>query len=56
MAIECLIKSLRKHVCSSRNFAKRIHKLGIAVSLVGRSDTFVHAMRVGIKQMLQRAV
>ncbi len=43
-------------VCSSRNFAQRIHKLGIAVSLIGRSDTFVHAMRVGIKQMLKRAV
>jgi len=43
-------------VCSSRNFAQRIHKLGIAVSLIGRNDTFVHAMRVGIKQMLQRAV
>ena len=41
---------------SSRNFAKRIHKLGIAVSLIERSDTFIHAMRVGIKQMLQRAV
>ena len=43
-------------VCSSRNFAQRIHKLGIAVSLIGRNDTFVHAMRVGIKQMLQRTV
>ncbi len=40
-------------VCTSRNFAQRIHKLGIAVSLIGRSDTFVRAMRVGIKQMLQ---
>jgi hypothetical protein len=43
-------------VCSSRNFAQRIHKLGIAVSLIGRSDTLVHAMRVGIKQMIQRTV
>ena len=43
-------------VYSSRNFAQRIHKLGIAVSLIGRNDTFVRAMRVGIKQMLQRAV
>ena len=43
-------------VCSSRNFVKRIHKLGIAVSLIGRSDTFVQAMRVGIKQMLRSAV
>jgi len=42
--------------CSSRNFAQRIHKLGIAVSLIGRSDTFVPAMRVGIKQMLKSAV
>jgi triosephosphate isomerase len=41
---------------TGRNFAQRIHKLGIAVSLIGRSDTFVHAMRVGIKQMLRSAV
>ena len=41
---------------TSRSFAQRIHELGIAVSLIGRTDTFVPALRFGIKQMLQHRV
>ncbi|MEA1944623.1 MAG: VWA domain-containing protein [Euryarchaeota archaeon] len=41
---------------TSRSFAQRVHELGIAVSLIGRTDTFVPALRSGIKQMLQHRV
>ena len=39
---------------TSRTFAQRIYELGIAVSMIGGADTFVHALRGGIKQMLQQ--
>ena len=41
---------------TSRTFAQRIHELKIAVSVIGRADTFVHALRGGIKQMLQQSL
>lgn len=40
---------------TSRTFAQRVHELRIAVSVIGRADTFVHALRGGIKQMLQQS-
>ena len=40
---------------TSRTFAQRIHNLRIVVSVIGRADTFVHALRGGIKQMLQQS-
>ncbi|RLG19617.1 hypothetical protein DRN77_08605, partial [Methanosarcinales archaeon] len=47
---------MRVGAYTSRSFAQRIHELGIAVSLIGRTDTFVPALRFGIKQMLQHRV
>lgn len=41
---------------TSRTFAQRINELKIAVSVIGRADTFVHALRGGIKQMLQQSL
>jgi hypothetical protein len=41
---------------TSRTFAHRINELKIAVSMIGGADTFVHALRGGIKQMLQLRV
>ena len=41
---------------TSRTFAQRIHELKIAVSVIGRADTFVYALRGGIKQMLQQSL
>ena len=40
---------------TSRTFAQRVHELRIAVSVIGRADTFVQALRGGIKQMLQQS-
>jgi hypothetical protein len=39
---------------TSRTFAQRIHELRIAVSVIGRADTFVPALCGGIKQMLRQ--
>jgi hypothetical protein len=41
---------------TSRTFAHRINELKIAVSMIGGADTFVYALRGGIKQMLQLRV
>ncbi len=41
---------------TSRTFAHRINELGITVSVIGGADAFVHALRGGIKQMLQLRV
>ena len=41
---------------TSRTFAHRINELRISVSVIGGVDTFVHALRGGIKQMLQPRV
>jgi len=39
----------------SRTFSQRIHNLRIVVSVIGRVDTFVHALRGGSRQMLQQS-
>ena len=38
---------------TSRSFAQRVLSLGIAVSVLGRADMFIPALRGGVKQMLQ---
>lgn len=38
---------------TSRSFAQRIHGHGIAVSVIGETDTLVHTLSAGIKQMLR---
>jgi len=40
---------------TSRSFAQRVYSSGVSVSVIGRLDMFVPALRVGIKQMLHGA-